>query len=129
LGAASATVAIAACGGTGAPTRPSTSRASSPVALGRRLYVSQGCEDCHSLDGSRGTGPSYKGLYGSRVHLASARTVIATAAYLTEHIVDPNAVTVSGYPGEVMAEAIAGDHLASKPSEVRALVAFIRSLR
>jgi hypothetical protein len=38
-------------------------------------------------------------------------------------------MTVNGYPGEVMAEAIQGDHLASKPADVRALVAFIETLK
>ena len=72
---------------------------------------------------------SWKGLYGSRVHLTSGVTVVADAAYLTKHIVDPNAMTVSGYPGDVMAEAIQGDDLASKPADVRALVAFIESVK
>ena len=66
---------------------------------------------------------------GGSVHLTSGRTVIATAAYLTKHIVDPDAMTVNGYLGDVMAEAIQGDQLASKPADVRALVAFIKSLK
>ena len=55
--------------------------------------------------------------------------MIATAAYLTKHIVDPDAMTVSGFPGGVMAEAIQSDALASKPADVRALVAFIEQLK
>jgi hypothetical protein len=55
--------------------------------------------------------------------------VLANAAYLTKHIVDPDAMTVNDFPGSVMAEAIQADHLARKPADVRALVAFIESLK
>jgi cytochrome c oxidase subunit II len=121
---------VAACGGgSGAPPRGGGKPATSLAAQGRRLCTSQGCEDCHSLNGSPDTGPSWKGLYESSVHLTSGRTVTATAAYLTKHIVDPDAMTVSGYPGDVMAEAIRGDQLGSKPADVRALVSFIKSLK
>jgi cytochrome c oxidase subunit 2 len=118
-----AAVATAACAG------------NAPVQLakhaltGRQLYVADGCEDCHSLDGTPSTGPTWRGLYGSRVELASGRFVTANAAYLVRHIVAPNAMTVHGYPGSVMAQAIAGDQLARRPAEVRKLVAFIESLR
>jgi cytochrome c oxidase subunit 2 len=75
------------------------------------------------------TGPSWKGLAGSRVKLSNGRTIIADDAYLTRHIIEPNALTVEGYPGEVMAEAIEELNLKSKPADVRALVAFIDSLK
>jgi len=99
------------------------------VALGRRLYQDDGCAGCHSLNGTRMTGPSWKGLAVSRVKLSDGRTIIADNAYLTRHIVEPNALTVQGYPGEVMAEAIEELDLKRKPADVRALVAFIDSLR
>ncbi len=99
------------------------------MVLGRKLYEDDGCADCHSLNGTRMTGPSWKGLAGSQVKLSDGRTITADNAYLTRHIIEPNALTVQGYPGEVMAEAIEGLNLKSKPSDVRALVAFIDSLR
>jgi cytochrome c oxidase subunit 2 len=120
---------LSACGGSASSNTGGGTAVSSLVAHGKQLYASQGCEDCHSLNGSVGTGPSWKGLYESRVHLTSGRTVVATAAYLTKHIVEPNAMTVSGYPGEVMAQAIEFDRLPSKPAYVRALVAFIESVK
>jgi cytochrome c oxidase subunit 2 len=128
LGALTIAVALAACGGSGGG-HAKAPGSSSLLAQGRQLYVTQGCQGCHTLNGNLSTGPSWKGLYGRRVRLASGRTVIATAAYLKEHILDPNALTVSGYPGDVMAEAIQGDDLGRKPAYVRALVAFIESVR
>lgn len=88
-----------------------------------------GCSGCHSLNGTRLTGPSWKGLAGSHVTLSNGKTITATNAYLTRHIVEPNAMTVQGYPGEVMAEAIETLGLKNKPNEVQALVAFIDSLK
>lgn len=120
-------VILSACGASGGSHGAGGS--SSPIATGKQLYSSQGCEDCHTLNGSPDTGPSWKGLYLSRVRLTTGKTVVADAAYLTKHIVDPNAMTVSGFPGAVMAEAIQGDDLARRPAAVRALVAFIESLR
>ena len=34
---------------------------------GRKLATEKGCLGCHSLDGSRGVGPTFKGLFGSKV--------------------------------------------------------------
>ncbi len=61
--------------------------------------------------------------------LSAGGTLTADDAYLTRHIIEPNALTVAGYPGQVMAEAIAAFHLKSKPADVQALVAFIGSVR
>jgi cytochrome c oxidase subunit II len=75
------------------------------------------------------SGPPWKGLAGSRVTLSDGQTLTADDAYLTKHIVEPNAVTVQGYPGDVMAQATETFDLKSKPADVRALVAFIDSVR
>jgi mono/diheme cytochrome c family protein len=117
------------CASTPARTSTSPQRGGSPATRGPALYTADGCSGCHSLNGERLSGPSWKGLAGSRVTLSSGRTVLANDAYLTRHIVEPNALTVAGYPGEVMAEATDELHLASKPADVRALVAFIDSIR
>ncbi|HXA54065.1 MAG TPA: cytochrome c [Solirubrobacteraceae bacterium] len=127
---------LAGCGG-GARSTPSAvflTTATTPhggglVARGAALYQEDGCSGCHTLNGTRAVGPSWKGLAGSTVTLASGRRVIADNAYLVKHIVDPDALTVRGYPAGVMAQAIEALHLRRHPSEVRALTAFIDSLR
>lgn len=101
----------------------------SPVARGRNLYTADGCAGCHSLDETRLEGPTWKGLAGSRVGLSDGRTVAADNAYLERHIVEPNALTVQGYPGQVMAESIQSLDLQHKPADVAALVAFIDAAR
>jgi len=110
-------------------TLTTASAGSSPAARGRALYQTDGCAGCHSLNGTRMTGPSWKGLAGSQVKLSNGRTILANDAYLTKHIIEPDALTVQGYPAEVMAQAIQTLGLKTKPADVRALVAFIDSLR
>lgn len=35
-----------------------------PVKLGEYVWKAKGCRGCHSIDGSKGTGPTFKGLWG-----------------------------------------------------------------
>lgn len=97
------------------------------VARGKTLYSSDGCSGCHSLTGSAGAGPSLKGTAGSTVTLTNGQTVTADDAYLLQSIADPDAQIVKGYRAGIMPAAIASFDLAGKPSDIRALVAFIKS--
>ncbi len=65
---------------------------------GRALAERLGCLGCHSTDGTTKDGPTWKGLYGSRVSLSDGRTVVADDAYLEESILDPGAKIVKGFP-------------------------------
>jgi mono/diheme cytochrome c family protein len=124
-------VAVVAGGGTGVSSSTTTSTTpapTTPVALGQQLYTADGCSSCHTLNGTTSVGPSWKGVYGSHVTLTTGRTVLATVQYLSKHIVDPNAMTVRGFPKGVMAAAIASFDLPGKPKDVAAIVAFIKSL-
>jgi len=97
------------------------------VARGKALYSSRGCVACHSLAGTAGAGPSLRGIAGAEVALADGSTVAADDAYLAESITDSDARIVKGYRAGVMPAAIAPFRLETKPDEVRALVAFIKS--
>ena len=97
------------------------------VAQGKSLYQSDGCSACHSLSGSAGAGPSFKGLTGSTVTLATGQSATADDAYLERSIADPDAQIVKSYRAGIMPAAIASYGLASKPDDIRALVAFIKS--
>jgi cytochrome c oxidase subunit 2 len=69
-----------------------------PEGQGQLLVVRNGCTGCHSVDGTRGTGPTWFNLYGSVVPLNDGSTVIADDAFIHESIVDPNAKIVAGFP-------------------------------
>ncbi len=98
------------------------------VARGKSLYGADGCSACHSTTGAPGAGPSLKGVAGSPVALADGRTVTADDAYLERSITAPDAEIVKGYRAGEMSAAIAALDLARKPDDVRALVAYIKSL-
>jgi cytochrome c2 len=70
------------------------------------LYASLGCQGCHTLDGSKSSGPTFKGLAGSKVQLANGQTVTADDAYLLESILDPDKQIVKGYQPGVMSSVI-----------------------
>jgi cytochrome c oxidase subunit 2 len=91
---------------------------------GGTLYQESGCKACHSLDGAKGVGPTWRGLFGSQVKLADGSTVTADEAYLTESIKLPGAKTVEGFPANAMPSfAYLTD------GQVADLVAFIETLK
>lgn len=69
---------------------------------GLKLLESYGCISCHSLDGTDGVGPTFKGIAGRQVSLKmpDGTTVTRTTneAYLKQAIIDPNSEIVEGYP-------------------------------
>ena len=73
---------------------------------GKGLYASLGCQGCHSLDGSKSTGPTFKGLAGSKVQLTNGKTVTADDKYLLDSIIDPDLDIVKGYQPGVMTSVI-----------------------
>jgi cytochrome c2 len=111
-----------------APAATTTTLATaSPAAQGARLFAADSCSSCHSLDGTRGVGPTIKGLAGSKVVLSDGRTVTADDAYLARSITTPDAEIVKGYQKGIMSAAVASFGLNGKPQDVDALVAFIKS--
>jgi cytochrome c oxidase subunit 2 len=98
---------------------------SGPAGTGQKLYVSLGCQGCHTLDGSKSTGPTFKGLFGSMVKLTTGQTVTADEAYLIEAIIDPDKQIVAGYRPKVMSLTIK-PHSVSQ-ADAKALVAFIKA--
>ncbi|MNQ90314.1 Alternative cytochrome c oxidase subunit 2 [compost metagenome] len=87
---------------------------------GQRLAQSLGCLACHSLDGSKGVGPSWQGLYGHRVTLADGSQVEADDAYLKESVLAPAAKLVQGFSPVMPA-------FTPSEQELDALIAFIKS--
>jgi cytochrome c oxidase subunit 2 len=93
---------------------------------GLRIATERGCVSCHSVDGSRSIGPTWKGLHGSEVALSNGRTVEADDDYLAKSIRDPSADTVEGYEEGLMETAIQPGSVSEE--EIRALIAYIKSL-
>ena len=68
-----------------------------PVERGKKLWTQNACNTCHSVDGSKKTGPTVQGLFGSQEKLKNGETVKVDANYLRESILNPNAKIVAGY--------------------------------
>jgi cytochrome c oxidase subunit 2 len=69
-----------------------------PLAeLGKLVYENKGCATCHSLDGSRGQGPTFKGTWGKKEKGTDGKEYEVNAEYVRQSILMPQAVVVSGY--------------------------------
>jgi cytochrome c oxidase subunit II len=97
------------------------------VSIGERLSKTKGCIACHSTDGTRLVGPSYKGLYGlmeTVIRDGAEHEVTVDDDYLRRSIRDPKAEVVKGYqPLMPPTEGLVTD------DEIEALLAYIKSLK
>jgi len=77
-------------------------RLSHPVGpkdqIGLHLYQTRGCMGCHTIDGSKGTGPTWKNMWGNNVDFESGPSLIVDAPYIRESILLPAAKIVKGFP-------------------------------
>ena len=92
-----------------------------PILSGEALANSKGCTACHSLDGSKRLGPSWKGLFGSVRALTSGQNIEADNSYLMESIFQPNAKIVAGYPALMPPPVL-------NQQEAEAIIEFIKTL-
>lgn len=92
---------------------------------GKELFQSKGCSACHSTDGSRLIGPSFKGLYGRKERVMTGgkeRVVTVDEAYIIKSEHEPNADVVVGYQ-PLMPPSPMNDE------EIRAVIEYIKTLR
>lgn len=68
-----------------------------PAERGEALVSRNGCNACHSVDGTSGIGPSFAGLWNSDRALQNGETVTADENYIRESILESNAKVVEGY--------------------------------
>src|SRR5665213_104948 len=92
------------------------------VTEGKLLY-SQNCAQCHSVDGSKIVGPTWKDMYASIVPLEGGKTVLADDAYVLESIEYPAAKIVSGFPNVM--PSFKGHF---PPNEIKAITWYMKSI-
>ncbi len=119
-----ALVVLPVCGRSPPSDEPATQ---SVAARGEALYTERACASCHTVDGSKLVGPTWKGLAGSQVELADGSKVRADETYLRESMLQPSAKTVKGFPAGLMETVIKPNSLIDE--EVDALIAYIKTLR
>ena len=121
LAAAATSGGLAACGGSNeyaVPEMPTKA-----AEAGQALARERGCLSCHTESGRQSTGPTWKGLAGSEVELASGQTVTADDDYLERSIVDPKAEVVAGF-----APIMPTSYTDLTDDELSDLVAYLRAL-
>jgi cytochrome c oxidase subunit 2 len=72
----------------------------SPTATGRRIMQNIGCFACHTIDGNKLVGPSFKGIWGEEVTVTTGgdkRQIVVDEEYIRRSIFDPNADIVDGF--------------------------------
>ena len=91
--------------------------------VGAKVYK-QRCEVCHTTDGTRKIGPSFKGLFGKTESMLGGESITVDEDYLRESIVEPQKRIVQGYasPSQMSAMPL-GER------ELRGIIEYIRSLK
>jgi cytochrome c oxidase subunit II len=83
-----------------APAKLDATAAAKPGAIGKTIYENKGCVACHTTDGSKLVGPSFKGIYGHKVTVTTAgkeREITVDDEYISRSINDPATDIVQGY--------------------------------
>ncbi len=94
--------------------------AADPLARGRELAQSKACAGCHTIDGSKGIGPTWKGLFGKQEQMEDGSTVLVDDAFLRSFIRNPQSRDIKGFPNVMPPIPLTDD-------ELDALVAYIKA--
>lgn len=100
-------------------------KAAAPGERGAQLLQSKGCLGCHSTDGTRKIGPTFKGKYGEKTVVITGgkkREVIIDEGYLRKSLIEPNADIVEGYPAAMPVIPLTEE-------ELNEIVEYLKSLR
>lgn len=87
------------------PPKIDSTVAAIPGAEGKLLVQQKGCVACHSSDGTKIVGPSYKGIFGHKIIVVTngkEREITVDEAYIKKSILDPEADLVKGFPKGTM---------------------------
>ncbi len=96
----------------------------SPAQFGAILYQKRGCNACHSIDGSKAVGPSWKGLFGRTENCGAGGMVMVDEAYIRESMMEPTAKVVMGFqPVMPVFKGVLSDR------EIVALIEYIKTLK
>lgn len=87
-----------------------------PVEVGKIVWKAKGCAQCHTVDGGKGSAPSWLGYYGQPLKFADGRSLDASLYpelqagasfedvwdnYIRESILNPGAHLHEGYPNQM----------------------------
>ncbi|MGE5382096.1 MAG: cytochrome c oxidase subunit II [Omnitrophica WOR_2 bacterium] len=102
--------------------------AANPAAAGKKLTELNGCIACHSSDGTKLVGPSFKGIYGTKQKVETngkSREVTVDDAYIKNSIYNPDADVVEGFKKGQMTSF--KEQL--KDQDIQQIIEYIKSLK
>ncbi|MCC6522395.1 MAG: cytochrome c oxidase subunit II [Polyangiaceae bacterium] len=93
-----------------------------PLVKVGELLFQKNCQSCHSLDGTRKVGPTFKGLWGSTQTMEGGEAVTVDENFVRESIVEPKKRIVQGYPPAMPPQSL-GER------EMQGIIEYIRSVK
>jgi cytochrome c oxidase subunit 2 len=110
-----------------APPRMDSAAAAIPGAAGKLIIQSKACIACHTSDGTKLVGPSFKGIYGHKITVVTngeEREIVVDDEYIRKSILEPDADVVKGFTkGQMVTYK---DQL--KEEEIKQIIEYIRTL-
>jgi cytochrome c oxidase subunit II len=95
-----------------------------PAELGKKLFTAKSCNTCHSLDGTRVQGPSFKGVFGRTEKFTDGSSLNVDENYIRESLLEPQKKVVEGYPATM--PTFKG--LLKEP-EIDAIIAYLKTVQ
>jgi cytochrome c551/c552 len=92
------------------------------AAQGKKIAQNNGCFSCHSTNGKKMAGPTWKDLYGRKTTFKDGSTLTADSAYIAQSILKPKAKIVKGYAPVMPAFSYL------KKDQIASLIAYIKSI-
>jgi len=94
-----------------------------PEHYGEKLYSQNACKTCHSTDGSKMPGPTWKGIWGRDETMADGTKVSIDENYIKESILKPQAKIVQGFTTTQMPPFTLTD------TQIDAIIAYMKTLK
>jgi len=100
------------------------------LEIGELTYNRRGCKSCHSIDGSKGTGPTFAGLWGleRRFDDDNIDPVIADENYINQSIRDPYSQIVLDGDGRSYGKQMTIYSPMLPVEQINGMIEFIKSL-
>ena len=95
-----------------------------PADWGKDLYTKNACNTCHSLDGTKVVGPTFKGVFGRSEKITGGAEITVDENYIRESILVPTAKVVDGF--QPVMPAFQG---VLKDEQIDALIAYIKTIK
>lgn len=92
---------------------PKETVALTPTEQAVALVQARGCVACHTMDGSKGIGPSWSGVWGSMRTFTDGSTALVDTAYLRQSMQNPSLKVVQGFDNLMLPTAFTDAEMAA----------------